>query len=208
MKYKKLTILCDLDSIAANLMGEWLARYNRDYKDQITPDDIKTWDTHLYVKPDCGKAIYNYFTPDLFYSLQPIDGAVEGLKQLVDAGHEVCFVTATPQGCADAKYQWVSEHFPFMHNTHDMVMTHRKYLIHGDVFIDDSPSNIREYRFRHHHTQIYTIAYPYNQHVASLCNVRAGSWDNTEAAWESFVRGIETHAQAMYVPERMPIETD
>ncbi len=185
---KKLTILVDLDSITADLQEKWYEAYNAEYDDNITNDDILTWDTHKYVKPECGKRIYKYFTPSLFKSLNPIKGAIKGLKALVDAGHEVVFVTASPKGCSEAKFSWVKEHCPFIK---EVIMAHKKYLILGDVLIDDSPSNIISYREHHPHANIFTIAYPYNESVEGLTDLRLGSWRDTEAAWEGFVKAIE-----------------
>lgn len=198
MNYKKLTILVDMDSIVANLQEKWYAAYNEEWDDNIGPDDIMSWETHLYVKPECRKKIYSYFTPELFRSLNPIPGSVATLKKWVEMGHEVVFVTATPWGCADAKFEWAREHFPFL-TSHEIIMAHRKYLVHGDVFIDDSPGNIAAYR--HHHgnrAKIFTIAYPYNQKVEHLCDLRLGSWNNPEVAWRGFAKAVDKLAKTSF----------
>lgn len=208
MKYKKLNILVDLDSISNNLLVKWLSEYNRDYDDNLTPDDIMSWDTHLYVKPECGKKIYGYFTPELFLDLDPLEGAVEAIKTLFEDGHNITFVTATPWGCADAKYTWCRKHFPFL-TSHDVIMAHKKYLVNGDVLIDDSPKNIREFRgVNGSSVKIYTIAYPYNKDVTNLCDLRLGSWRNPKEAWEGFTQGIKDLAADSYVPPKPVAYTD
>ena len=175
-----------MDSIVANLQEKWFAAYNEEWDDNLTPDDVLSWSTHLYVKPECRKKLYGYFTPELFRSLNPIDGAVKTIRKWKVAGHEVVFVTATPWGCADSKYEWAREHFPFLTN-HEVIMAHKKYLISGDILIDDSPGNITAYRARHGKSaKIFTIAYPYNKEVEHLCDIRTGSWDNPVVAWEAF----------------------
>lgn len=188
MNDEKLTILCDMDSISADLQRSWYGAYNEEYDDSITVDDILTWDTHKYVKKECGKAIYKYFTPELFRNLKPIVGAIEGLRRLVNAGHQVIFLTHSPVGCRDVKEAWAKEHFPFVS---EMICANSKYLINGDVLIDDSPKNIIEYRQHHPNTNIFTIAYPYNEEVESLTDLRLGSWRDTEVAWAGFVEAIE-----------------
>ena len=67
MNNEKLTILVDMDSIAADLQEKWYGAYNKRYNDTITVDDILSWDTHKYVKPECGKKIYKYFTPSIHW---------------------------------------------------------------------------------------------------------------------------------------------
>lgn len=177
-----------MDSITADLQKSWYAAYNKDYNDNITNDDILTWDTHLYVKPECGKKIYSYFRPKMFAELEPIAGAIPALRKLVEAGHEVVFVTASPHGCADAKFAWAKKHCPFID---EVIMSHKKYLVHGDVLIDDSPKNIKAYRTVHPNANIFTIAYPYNKDVAKYTDLRLGSWREPEVAWEAFVEAIE-----------------
>jgi 5'-nucleotidase len=208
MNYKKLTILIDLDSITADLQTPWYARYNKDWQDNITPEDILTWDTHLHVKPECGKRIYGYFNSHLFKSLEPTEGSQETIRKWYDAGHEIVFVTATPWACADAKYEWVHQHFSFL-TYHDVIMAHKKHLVSGDVLIDDSPKNIRKHRETHGTSvALLTIAYPYNKEVESLLDVRAGSWNDTESAWKAFDKFINKLAKDKYVEPIIPEPTD
>ena len=185
-----------MDSIVANLQEKWFGAYNEEWDDDLTPDKVLSWSTHLYVKPECRKKLYSYFTPELFRTLNPIPGAIPTIRKWKEQGHEVVFVTATPWGCADAKYDWAREHFPFMTN-HEIIMAHKKYLVHGDVFIDDSPGNITAYRSHHgKNAKIFTIAYPYNQAVEHLCDLRLGSWDNPEPAWKGFAKAVDKLAKA------------
>ena len=186
----KLTILVDMDSIMVNLQKEWYRRYNADYDDNLTPDDILTWDTHLYVKPECRRKIYSYFTPEMFRSLEPIDGAIGKIKKWKKQGHHVYIVSAPPWGCADAKYEWMREYAPFI-TSRDIILAHPKFLVKGDVLIDDSPNNISKYRQAWPESKIFTIAYAYNKDVEDLTDIRAGSWDSTEEAWEEFDKQIE-----------------
>ena len=43
MTMKKLTIAVDVDDVVADLITEWLKRYNHDYNDTKTPADITQW---------------------------------------------------------------------------------------------------------------------------------------------------------------------
>ena len=188
MNSEKLTILVDMDSIVADLQGSWYAAYNEEYNDNLSMDDIHSWDTHKYVKPECGKDIYKYFTPEMFSSLKPIRGAQKALKRLVHAGHTVLFLTHSPYGCRDAKEAWAKEHFPFVT---ELGCMKSKFLVNSDVFIDDSPANIKLYRQHHPNANIFSIAYPYNKEVEGLLDLRLGSWRNPEEAWNGFVEAIE-----------------
>ena len=183
-KYKRLTILVDMDEIVADLYSEWLSRYNEKWDDNLTKDDILTWETHKYVKPECGKKIYSFFRPDMFDDLEVIPGSKQVLGELNRLGHKIVFVTASPRGCADAKCQWAVKNFKFI-DYPDIITAKKKYLVQGDVFIDDAPHNIREYRYHHPKALICTMAYAYNEEVAGLANVRE-DWKDPKAAWATF----------------------
>lgn len=52
-----MTILCDVDSVVANIMPEWLRMYNEECGDALRPPDIVEWDMHKLVKPECGRKL-------------------------------------------------------------------------------------------------------------------------------------------------------
>ena len=56
----KLTVAVDVDDVCADLLTEWLYRYNLEYEDNLTVADVDRWDLSEQVKPECGKKIYNY----------------------------------------------------------------------------------------------------------------------------------------------------
>lgn len=168
-----------MDSIVADLQTPWFDKYNQDYDDNLQPSDILTWDVHKYVKPECGEKIYHYFRPDLFRNLAPIENSVASLRRLCEGGHHVYFLTSPPRGCADAKYAWAEEYFPFIKGT---IMAKDKFLVQGDVFIDDAPHNVREWYRHNRESHILTIAYPYNKIAGALTNLRLPC----EVAWPGF----------------------
>ena len=128
-------------------------------------------------------------TSDLYADLKPLPGAIDAISYLRKKYH-VVWVTAAPSGSADAKIKWIKDHFPGARKN-DVCTFDQKEMVKGDVFIDDSPSNMRAYKKAWPNARILTIAYPYNEKVASLTDVRAGSWRDTETAWKAFVDYID-----------------
>lgn len=184
-----LNILCDLDSVVVDLMGSWLACYNDAYDDDLNMDRILSWDTHLYTKPECGAAIYKYLTPDLFARLKPLPGAVEAVNVLTQH-HSVHFITSAPRGTADAKIEWVRRYFPHLK---DNVFTGKhKYMLKGDVLIDDCAANLVEYKTAHPGSTTITIDYPYNRNEVDqpFIDVRAMSGRDPERAWKEILAAI------------------
>ena len=140
-----LTILCDVDGVVADLCTTWLGRYNADYDDHLSPNDITAWNTHDFVKRSCGMKIYDYLWDESLYdNVQEIPGAFDGIKMLRAAGHRVVFVTS---GIQPAKVRWLHERGFLTAQTwqqeRDIVIAHDKSLIKGDVLIDDGPHNFQ-----------------------------------------------------------------
>lgn len=187
----KLTVLCDMDSIVTDLMQKVLDHYNRDHNDKVTKSDFKTWDIARNVK--IGQDIYKYFYRDGFFlDLPAIPGAIEGLRAIQALGHHLVLVSAPswPGTSASDKISWVKKHLPFI-NKRDIILGHNKHLIKGDIFIDDSPDNISDYREHWPHAKIMTISHPYNEEVKDVVDVFAESYLETEKAWGTIYRAIE-----------------
>ena len=79
--------------------------------------------------------------PDLYVdykSLDVIDGAIEAVAKL-NADHEV-FIASTPPWTRPEvwghKREWIGKHFPYLKR--NIILTHRKDLLIGDILIDDS----------------------------------------------------------------------
>ncbi len=179
-----MKIVCDLDGIVVNLIDAWLDCYNSEYNDKLTVAGVKEWDISLFVKPECGKKIFDYLGYAGFFEvLEPIPGAIKALKQLQDDGHEIviCSATEVPEA-AKGKMIWLKKHLPFIPKD-NIVFTHGKHHIHGDILIDDSPHNIKKCRSVYgDNTHIIAIAYPWNDVADEDC-VRIGTYKHIDLAW-------------------------
>lgn len=143
----------DVDGVVADLGEAWLTAYNRDYNDDMTQDKILTWAIHEYVNPTCGRKIYNYLTPELYDSVKPIEGALEGVLRLREMGHRVVFVTSTPRGSEGAKLSWLLKH-GFLEGGglygdgrvyEDYIECSDKTLVAVDVLVDDRSTTIESF---------------------------------------------------------------
>lgn len=136
------TFLVDIDSVVADNVPEILRRYNMDYDDKLSPNDITDYDMANFAK--CGVEIYEYFWHlDLYDQVYPIDGAQSGVEWLRRMGHKVVFVTS---GVHPGKVEWLYR-YGFLGNiqnwrqSEDVVIAHDKNLIRGDYLIDDHIKN-------------------------------------------------------------------
>ena len=144
-----MIVACDVDGTVADLLHVWLGKYNADYDDDLTPEDITGWDVAPFVKPECGKKIYDYLRRgDLYDEVPVISGALEGVEDIRRRGHRVVFVTTCVKNMTDPKWNWLERH-GFLpkgrHNQDDLVIAADKTLIDARLLIDDRPTTIERW---------------------------------------------------------------
>lgn len=143
-----MRFLVDLDGVCCDTIPYWLSVYNEEHNDNLTPEDVTEWDLHNLVKPECGKNIYGYLDPPhVFSSLAQRPGCAEVLSEIKATGHDVVIVTAvhpTSRTAHNDKTIWVMKHLPFI-GFKNIIAAHRKYLVAGDMLLDDSPENISHF---------------------------------------------------------------
>lgn len=137
------TILLDVDGVVADTHLEWYAKYNADYNDDLTPKRVTSWNLHEFVKPECGKKIYEYLVPSLYDNVKPAAGALEYVNY-ARTFYRVIFVTSVYHE-AGAKFKWLNNHKFFdgvEHPKMDYVEASDKSIIRGDMLVDDGLHNL------------------------------------------------------------------
>lgn len=174
----------DVDGVVADLHSEWIRRYNRDYRDQITAEQLTQWDAEKWpIKRECGKKIYDYLRqPDLYKDVKPFPGAVDSIKDLRDRGHRVVYVTSNAKGMTDQKWEWL-ERYEFLpsgrYTAEDLVVAHDKRLVKTDVLVDDKLATV----MRHPYPTIL-MDQPWN---------RSLNWSTRALDWPDAMSMLETN---------------
>jgi len=142
-----LTVFVDIDGVLVDFCRSWLNRYNQDFGDALTVEQIVEWEVHKFVKPECGPRVYDYlYDPTLYDAAFPIPGSLEGIRLLRAAGYRVVFATSTAHGVFGRKLDWLLLHRYIEQNPArfypDYVEINDKSLLRGDVLIDDGWHNI------------------------------------------------------------------
>lgn len=145
-----MRILIDQDQVLASWVERVLEWYNHDQKKRgqksdFTLEDVQNWDMTTNLGPESEDAIRSYMRyPDFYQDLDPVPGAVEGVKELLARGHDVVVASAVPKSAGIAyhgKLVWLRKHMPFF-DLDDFVAIHRKDLLRGDVLFDDGVHNL------------------------------------------------------------------
>lgn len=135
--------------------------------------------------PDHRQKVIDIYTEeDFFLSLPPVEGAIEGMRLLLELGHDVriCTSPVTKNDfCLHEKWHWVRQHAPDF--TKRLIVTKDKTLIRGDVLIDDKPkvTGVLQPQWTH---VLYDRPYNRNQPGPRM------SWDRMEY-FLAFLRNLE-----------------
>jgi len=184
-------ILVDLDSTIA----DWGKQYDADLdalsmkhagRQEDCACDIprtinqKAFNLHEGMSEAQSKIITEIMDRPGFYAdLEPIEGAIEALHAMVEAGHDVSIVTSpwlTNPTCVQDKYDWVKKYLGAGWEDR-VIITKDKTLVDGDILIDDKPeiTGKAEPKWRH-----ILFDQPYNSHITD--KNRLTDWDD----WEQF----------------------
>ncbi|MBR2824626.1 MAG: hypothetical protein IKE24_13210 [Clostridia bacterium] len=144
-----MTILVDMDDTIEQLLKAWVARANEKFDRAVTLDEIDDWNV---AKPYPGisrEGIYGVtYEKGFWESVEPMPGAAEALKHLMDEGHEVYIVTATePEHVEEKMKGLLFRYFPFL-SWNQVIITSRKQMVRGDVLIDDGIHNLEGGAYR------------------------------------------------------------
>jgi 5'(3')-deoxyribonucleotidase len=165
-----MIILCDVDGVVADMIPAWLGLYNREYGDNLQPRDITTWALDPFVKPECGKKIYQYLhDPALYQHTLAVPGALRGVRALARAGHQLVYLSyCVGPEMMQAKARWLGLHgFLTYGNMLFVGDPDFKRLVRGNLMIDDYEENIRAFG-----SFGMLFDAPYNRHAEELWRVR------------------------------------
>ncbi|HUB50992.1 MAG TPA: hypothetical protein VL986_02415 [Terracidiphilus sp.] len=163
-------ICVDMDEVMADTLAEHLRRYNQEFDEDVTLDDLAgkgLWEITPVDRQQQLRAFLD--AEDFFEVLDVIPGAQEVLKEL-STRFEIFIATqamAVPNSLGP-KYRWLQRHFPFIPPTHYVFCGH-KSILRADYLIDDQPRNLQRFEGQ---GLLYTA--PHNLDVTGF--VRVNNW--------------------------------
>lgn len=139
---RRLVILVDMDDCIENLSFAWSRYLNKKYNLDVPYDAINQWDVSVAYPTLTREQVYGpLLEDDLWDFVEPIPGAADALLRLKEDGHDILIVTASAYQTLKAKMEKVLfRYFPFL-TWDDVIVTSKKYLVAGDVLVDDGPHN-------------------------------------------------------------------
>jgi 5'(3')-deoxyribonucleotidase len=145
----RTTICIDMDEVIADTLREQILRYNQEFNEKLTVNDLSgrwIWD---FVPPDRVPALERQIASEDFYpSLSAVPHSQVVLERLQHR-YEVYIATAVMEypRSFGAKYEWLRQNFPFIQPSHIVFCGH-KAILRGDFLIDDNPLQLRLFQGR------------------------------------------------------------
>ena len=151
---KKPVLLLDVDGVIADFIELYLRIVHHRIPElrHTGHDDIVEW--------DCGRALHlstdelalvheDLFAPGAASSMVPYAGAVYGVEQLMKVA-DVWFVTSPMAQSATWMHErtrWI-EHYFGQQAKSQVIHAEKKFLVSGDIFVDDKPSHVAAWKNR------------------------------------------------------------
>jgi 5'(3')-deoxyribonucleotidase len=190
---KKLRILVDVDGIVTDSLPHWLEWIFNQTGVKAEPEQITQWvitdnPPLNQLKKEQVLDILNQ--PEFTISVSPMPGAIENLKKLVDDGHDVYLITArSGDVCIPETYRWLKQHMPWFDAEERVWFGYAKWMVRGDILIDDKLSTLKKYREEHPLAHLLTIDYPHNRGHDSAIGISRVA--NDEHAWDRLYATIK-----------------
>lgn len=133
-----------MDEVIADAVAEHLLRYNRDYNDNVTKEDLHgkwLWDV---VALDRHPALESYLRSEDFFGVLDVMPHAQRVIAELQKKYEIFIATAAmevPTSFA-AKFLWLEQNFPFIPPSH-IVYCGNKSILRADYLIDDNPRQLR-----------------------------------------------------------------
>ena len=169
-----MIVKIDMDGVIRDILTPMCNIYNDLCKESVQPKDInvynvneffvKMWNEFLFKPSD---HFFNYMADDVFLNKsKPYEGVREAILRLQENGFKVVIVTWQET----LKNKLLALEFLDRYNIpyDDICFTRDKYMISGDVLIDDNPEFLDDPRDK---SLKLCVEYAYNSHIRSALKV-------------------------------------
>ena len=172
----------DLDGVCFDFMGAFIEWLNGTLPVNLDKKEITSYYWHETTdvsKEDFDREFDNFGIEGHGYrNLELLDGALEGLKRIHEAGHKIVYITSRPTYTEQDTIDCLGEHeFPQRENLYFSQGSKAPLVkeLNVDVFIDDSPSTVTDLSVNTRAT-IYCRSYKFNEHLDDTFFTRVDSW--------------------------------
>jgi len=169
----------DMDGVMCDFNAGWMQLHADEFGSELRPDMVVGWNGLHELAGFADMAQFWAWAKasderdSIFRHLEPFPGAVETMRALADAGHEIVVLTAKPDWAIPDTLSWLGDHAV---PTREIHVRYDKHLIDCDVYIDDSPAVLADLRRYRTDRLVCRMIQPWNRPVDGAIDV--AGWDD------------------------------
>lgn len=197
MQAEPLTILLDVDDVTAQFRKRFFEIANEEMGTNYTIDDLSMdWDCDhlLFTSEESRSRVWNVvFSRGFAETLELTPGVGDVIESLASR-HEVVFLThqcEKSETWVVDRTRWIEKHFGVVLASRT-VFTSQKYLVDGDIFVDDRPHHLTSWQerrlLRNKSGLILPITYAWPYNVLSPTAIRTNDWEDIRKVIETCTR--------------------
>ena len=139
-------ICVDMDEVMADTLYEHLRRYNQEFDEAVTPDDLAGKGLWEVAPLDRQTQVRAFVDAEDFFEDLPLMPDAQPVLQDLSRRFEIFIATQamTVPNSLGPKYRWLQRHFPFIPPT-NYVFCGNKSILRADYLIDDLPRNLQRF---------------------------------------------------------------
>jgi 5'(3')-deoxyribonucleotidase len=166
-------IALDVDGVLLDIDTPWRAKYGRLSGHTLTKEEVTEWDYDRFVLPTWRGRFAQLRTPDLYDVALPIEGAQEGVRELLGMGHLVVAVTHDYASHLAHKRASLRRYFPELE--HIVFAKEKRTAVRYDILVDDGTHNLPDILFaqpwnrsRHTGWRCWTVAHTWEEVIYTI----------------------------------------
>lgn len=165
----------DLDGVIADFTKGWMHFYNQEFGTDLAVEHSRQWNDLVNLTHFADIDEFWDWSSDLdgrsvFWHLEPFPGAVEAIRSLHDAGHEIVIVTTKPSFAVADTHEWIERHEIPAAEIH---ILEDKWQVPCDVYLDDGPHILPGLVEHRPDATVCRYVRPWNQPVPGVIDVRS-----------------------------------
>ena len=173
IKLSQMRIGVDLDGVVANFTKGWTKYYEEEFGKKILEDDIQSWGlseplTHFKEDLDFWKWAKDINGSSIFRNLEVYENSVETLNELSKSGHDIVIISSKPWWSIHDTLMWLGENkIP----TKEIHFIEDKWTIDCEVYIDDAPYQLENYKENTVDKKIIRFVRSYNKQLDGVFDI-------------------------------------
>ena len=139
-------ICVDMDEVMADAIAEHLLRYNREFQQNLTKEDLRGKRFWQIIPEEHHQPLDDLMRAADFFEDLPVMPDAPRVLAALQQRYEIFIASAAMEvpSSFNAKYTWLERHFPFIPHTH-IVFCGDKSILRADYLIDDNPRQLERF---------------------------------------------------------------